>query len=376
MTRRDTIEEFHRLFHASWLETWANTTWLGVPSEKPASDLWVYQEIISELRPDYVIETGTRYGGSALFMATVCEALGHGRVITIDLQALATSTSCRPQHSRITYLTGSSTSPEILTTVRETVSGRVMVVLDSDHSMTHVSDELRLYADVVTDGSYLIVEDTQFNGHPVVPDFGPGPWEAVEVFLKGAPEFSPDLAREKFLLTFNPRGYLRKNVADSTGERLRSAQAQMADEAREVEELRTMLAEERAAKNEACLQLASIHEQSAEAQSRVDEAIADAKQAAEEAARAIEEAGRVTEEAARATEEAARVTEEAARATEEAARVTEEAARVTEEAARVTEEARRVIEEGTAELAAVRRSASWRLTAPLRGLKSLFAGRA
>ena len=297
MTSKEVIESFHRLYYGSLLDTWANTSWLGVATEKFPGDLFVYQEIVAELKPDFIIETGTRFGGSALFLATVCEAMGTGQVISIDLEELASSATCRPTHPRVTYVTGSSTAPG-------------------------------------TFGHARALEDCNINGHPVAPDFGPGPWDAVEVFLKGAPEFSPDLAREKFLLTFNPRGYLRKNVADSAGQRLLTAQAQLADEAREVEELRTMLAEERAAKDQAFLELASIHEQSAEAQNRVDAAIVEAKHAAEEAARA------------------------------------------TEEAARATEEARGAIEESTAELAAVRRSASWRLTAPLRGLKSLFVRRA
>jgi cephalosporin hydroxylase len=295
MTRQDVIDDFLRLFHTSWLETWANTTWLGVPSEKPATDLWIYQEIIAELRPDFVIETGTRYGGSALYMATVCEALGHGRVITVDMQELASSASCRPEHPRITYLTGSSTSPQTIEQLRRTVSGAqcVMVVLDSDHSMTHVSDELRLYRDLVTEGSYLIVEDTQFNGHPTAPDHGPGPWEAVEVFLKSAPEFSPDREREKFMLTFNPRGYLRKGTADSATGRLLTAQAELGQEQRQTEDLRRLVADledrltreaadredrltrEAADRDGLRAEISSLREQCSQAQRRVDEAAAE-----------------------------------------------------------------------------------------------------
>lgn len=311
MTRQDTIGEFHRLFHASWLDTWANTTWLGVSSEKPPSDLWVYQEIISELRPDFIIETGTRFGGSALFMATVCDAIGHGRVITIDLQPLASAPSCRPEHARITYLTGSSTSPETVQKVKTTVSDApcVMVVLDSDHGMSHVSDELKLYCDIVTEGSYLIVEDTQFNGHPVAPEFGPGPWEAVEVFLKSAQEFAPDYSREKFLLTFNPRGYLRKNSADGAAARLRAAQEELGVQQRETEELRAAIAdfEDRLGR-----ELDALRDQSAERQRQANEEVAVAR-------------GRV--------------------------------------------------DEAAAQMGAVRNSASWRLTAPLRRLKTLVTGR-
>ena len=85
-----------------------------------------------------------------------------------------------------------------------------MVILDSDHTRDHVLRELELYAPLVTPGSYLVVEDTNINGHPVAPEFGPGPMEAVEAFLETTDEFEVDRAREKLMLTFNPSGYLRR----------------------------------------------------------------------------------------------------------------------------------------------------------------------
>ena len=83
-----------------------------------------------------------------------------------------------------------------------------MVILDSDHTCEHVLSELRLYSDLVTPGSYLVVEDTNVNGHPVDPSFEPGPHEAVELLLPDHPDFTPDTECEKFFLTFNPGGYL------------------------------------------------------------------------------------------------------------------------------------------------------------------------
>jgi cephalosporin hydroxylase len=85
-----------------------------------------------------------------------------------------------------------------------------MVVLDSDHSAAHVLAELRAYAPLVTPGCYLIVEDGNVNGHPVEPSFGPGPWEATKQFLAESNVFDVDREREKYLLTFNPTGYLRR----------------------------------------------------------------------------------------------------------------------------------------------------------------------
>ena len=86
----------------------------------------------------------------------------------------------------------------------------MLVILDSDHRYAHVLDELRAYADVVTVGSYVVVEDTNVNGHPAYPEFGPGPMEAVDAFLAEDDRFVIDAGREKFFMTFNPRGYLKK----------------------------------------------------------------------------------------------------------------------------------------------------------------------
>jgi cephalosporin hydroxylase len=137
----------------------------------------------------------------------VCDLLGRGRIVTVDVVEAE-----RPAHERVTYLTGSSADPEVVARVRELVgdAAPVLVILDSDHSRDHVLEELHLYSPLVSPGSYLIVEDTNVNGHPVRPKFGPGPMEAVSEFLPGASEFSLDLEREKFFLTFNPRGFLRK----------------------------------------------------------------------------------------------------------------------------------------------------------------------
>jgi cephalosporin hydroxylase len=202
-----TVDAFHRLYYAQLERTWSQTYWMGTPVLKCPLDLWIYQEILHEVRPDLVVECGTYKGGSALFLAGICDLVGHGEVVTIDVDPL----SDRPSHPRLNYLTGSSVSPEILQEVVDRAgAGTVLVILDSDHSCSHVLEELRSYRQVVTPGSYLIVEDTCVNGHPLLPDFGPGPMEAVEEFLRENPEYSTDASREKLYLTFNPRGFLRR----------------------------------------------------------------------------------------------------------------------------------------------------------------------
>jgi len=164
-----------------------------------------------------VIETGTWSGGSALFLAHVMELSGaapDAHVISVDLAPQ----SPLPQHPRITYLTGSSTDPRILQQIRAVAAGAgpVMVILDSDHARDHVLAELRAYHDLVTPGSYLIVEDTCVNGHPIFPEHGPGPMEALQHFQTENHEFEVDRNCERLMLTFNPSGYLRKRQGAAT----------------------------------------------------------------------------------------------------------------------------------------------------------------
>jgi cephalosporin hydroxylase len=207
----DTVTRFHLLsFYSGAIQ---QTYWLGVPIQKSPLDCWVYQELIHELRPDLIVETGTDLGGSALFLASICDAVGHGRVITIDIRAAA-----RVTHPRITFLVGDSTSAEILGQVRRAAAdaGRVLVILDSDHHAPHVARELRAYREFVTPGSYLVVEDTNVNGHPVMPEHGPGPYEAVQEFVREDREFQVDRSREKFLLTYFPNGFLKRVARGET----------------------------------------------------------------------------------------------------------------------------------------------------------------
>lgn len=206
-TRRVIVDQFHRLYYND-TGTWRDTSWLGVTTWKCPLDLWIYQEILQELRPQLIIECGTAHGGSAFFLASVCDLLGHGQIVTIDVEL----TPGRPVHPRITYLHGSSVDPQVVEQIRAMIrnGGHVLVILDSDHRESHVSRELDAYSPMVTVGSYLVVEDTNVNNHPVYPSYGPGPMEAVEQFLRENDQFVVDEGRQKHHLTFNPRGYLRR----------------------------------------------------------------------------------------------------------------------------------------------------------------------
>lgn len=206
------IHRFHDLYYRRWLAggDTINLSWFGYATLKCPLDLWIYQELLVRTRPDVVVETGTKFGGSALFMATIMDIIGHGRVISVDIDP----TPARSKHPRIGYIAGSSTEASVIAQVRKEVGAdRAMVVLDSDHRSEHVYNEIIAYNSLVRIGDYLIVEDTNVNGHPTFQEYGPGPMEAVDKFLSENGEFVVDSRCERFLMTLNSRGYLRRKTS-------------------------------------------------------------------------------------------------------------------------------------------------------------------
>jgi len=160
------------------------------------------------VKPDIIIETGTYLGGSALFFASICDLVNKGKVISIDIK----NRTEKPKHERITYLFGSSISDTIIHQVKQLIKkgDKVIVNLDSNHTKDHVLQELTIYSKFVSLDSYIIVEDTSIGGHPVKPNRYPGPMEAVNEFAKNNRDFTIDKSKEKFYLTFNPCGYLKR----------------------------------------------------------------------------------------------------------------------------------------------------------------------
>jgi cephalosporin hydroxylase len=209
-----TVTNLFQLMYYHTREGTIRNSWLGTGVMKSPFDLWIYQELISRLRPDLIIETGTKMGGSAFYFASICDLLDHGRIITIDTRTFPD----RPEHPRITYIEGGSTAPEILDRVRQEASGTVLVSLDSNHQRDHVLAELDAYSQFVSPGSYLVVEDTILNGHPVSPGFGPGPMEALEKWLPSHPEFRVDPKCEKLYMTSHRHGWLQRVDAQAQAE--------------------------------------------------------------------------------------------------------------------------------------------------------------
>jgi cephalosporin hydroxylase len=212
--QRHSVTTFHKFWHADQ-NTWRENKWLGVRTLQNPMDVWIIQEIIVETKPDFVIETGTFFGGSALLWATILREVNpDGRVITIDIEDHTDEVKNLPLwKEKVEFLLGSSVAPEIIGAVRKRVEGKkVIIILDSDHHKDHVLKELFAYSPLIQVGGYMIVQDTNLSGHPVrqVTWSGPGPMEAVEKFLAVDKHFVSDEDRERLLLTFCPRGFLKR----------------------------------------------------------------------------------------------------------------------------------------------------------------------
>jgi cephalosporin hydroxylase len=206
------VELYHRAFYYA-TENDVPMFWLGIPTIQNPNDVWVTQELVSRLKPDFIVETGTWKGGSAAIWAMIQDQVNPGgRVITIDIRDFVDRAALPPiSRRKVDFIIGSSTAPEVVAEVTRRVgTGRVMVLLDSDHHAPHVLAEMRAYAPLVSVGSYLIVQDTDINGHPVLPSFGPGPMEAVLEFLRDDDRFQIDRTQERLMFTMHPDGYLRR----------------------------------------------------------------------------------------------------------------------------------------------------------------------
>jgi cephalosporin hydroxylase len=187
---------------------WKRTTWLGHPIESAPTDLIAYQQAIASVRPDCIVETGTGDGARTLFLASICDLLDHGQVVSVG-EGLSEDL---PAHARITYVDAVIDDDATLDRVRALIGpdARTLVVLGSREKAEPTRRSFGAYALLVTVGSYLIVTDTIVNGHPVWTGFGPGPYEALSTLLQRHGEFFADPELERFGLTFNPGGFLRR----------------------------------------------------------------------------------------------------------------------------------------------------------------------
>jgi cephalosporin hydroxylase len=191
-------------------DNFADVTWLGNPIWQNVLDLWTLQEVIAEIRPAVILETGTNRAGSAMFYANLLDLIDNGgRVVTVDIERMHDLI-----HPRVDFLIGSSVSEEIsdkMKAAAEQAEGPVMVVLDSDHRRDHVAAELELYAPLVTSGSLVLAQDGIVDAHRIFVEGRPGPGPAIAEFLARHNEFYVDESRDRrFLATHHPRGWLRR----------------------------------------------------------------------------------------------------------------------------------------------------------------------
>lgn len=184
------------------------STYFGVRAAKSPLDFWVYQEILYEMKPDVIIEIGNLYGGSTLALAHFCDLLGNGRVMGLDIDHSKIHTSVR-NHQRITLMEGDAC--ELYTTVSALIKKEesVLVIEDSSHTYENTLNVLRKYSQLTKPGHYFIVEDSICH-HGLTVGPSPGPFEAVETFVKENSNFTIDRTKEDFFITWNPKGYLKR----------------------------------------------------------------------------------------------------------------------------------------------------------------------
>lgn len=191
-------------------QSWREATWLGHRVARYPTDLHSYQELMSQLRSDVIVFVGddVGLGGRALFAASVADQLGHGRVLAVGRP----SPGPRPAHPRVAYLEGEAEDPEVIARVAAQIGEDPALVLLGLGPLRRVTAAFEAYAPFVPVGGYVVVENTVVNGRPVASSFGPGPHEAVSALLRRRPEFVPDVAFERYTVTFNKNGYLRRTA--------------------------------------------------------------------------------------------------------------------------------------------------------------------
>lgn len=199
-----------------------NFRWMGRPIIQYPQDIVIMQELIWEIQPDLIIETGIAHGGSLIFYASMLELIGKGEILGIDIDIREHNKKeiiAHPMAKRIKMIQGSAIDPAVVSQVKEHAKGKktVMVLLDSNHTHDHVAEELKAYADLTTVGSYCVVFDTVvedlpkglYNDRPW--DVGSNPKTAVFDFLKTNSDFVIDKAiDDKILISVAPDGYLKR----------------------------------------------------------------------------------------------------------------------------------------------------------------------
>lgn len=212
------------MLHADKYKYTYNYTWMGRPIIKFPNDMVIQQELMWNLKPDLVIETGIAHGGSIIFTASMMEMMGiEGEVVGVDVDIREHNRKeieSHPMMKRITMYEGDSVAPLMVERVRKHTEGKkcVLVILDSLHSHDHVYKELQAYADMVTIGSYCVLPDTFIEFFPkgyysgTRPwDVGDNPYTAMKQFMSETEHFEIDKSlTNKAMITETIDGYLKR----------------------------------------------------------------------------------------------------------------------------------------------------------------------
>ena len=201
-----------------------NFSWMGRPIIQYPQDMIAMQEIIWNLKPDLIIETGIAHGGSLIYYASLLELIGKGEVLGIDIDIREHNKAAIENHhmyKRIKMIQGSSIDPDIVARVKQHAEGKetTLVVLDSNHTHEHVLAELQMYAPLVSLNSYVVVYDTiveklpnnYLPGHVRPWGIGDNPLTAVNSFIETNQQFEIDKSiNNKLLISVAPDGYLKR----------------------------------------------------------------------------------------------------------------------------------------------------------------------
>ncbi len=198
--------------------------WMGIPIIQFPGDIIMMQELIWKVRPDVIVETGVAHGGTAIFYASMLELLGRGTVIGIDVeirQYNKIAIKGHPLSKRIQLIKGSSIDEAVVKQVKKIIrkGDKVLVALDSNHSYDHVFAEMRLYSDLISPDSYMVVMD---GAQALAWDLPNGkhqwkednPLRAIEEFVTTHPEFEVDHYYNRLKITSNPKAFLRRLTAE------------------------------------------------------------------------------------------------------------------------------------------------------------------
>lgn len=179
-------------------------SWMGIPFQKNVLDAWIYQELVFRIKPDVIVEIGSQNGGSTLYFAHLLDCIGAGVVVSIDIDRVL----YKARHERIIDITGHSSGEWVIEKVSELCRDKVVLVnQDGGHSEDQVFRDLMNYSGMVSVGSYFIVEDTLLYPYAGLKE---GPLMAINKFLEADHNFIIDRECERYILTANPSGYLRR----------------------------------------------------------------------------------------------------------------------------------------------------------------------